>query len=646
MSKSSAPKHSIPFETATKKLLQMMIHSVYTKKEIFLRELISNASDAIDKRYGTALEHPDGSYGPLTRESYAIRLSLNKDKRLLSVSDNGIGMNAEDLKKYLGTIAFSGSGEFRENAAEKDAAELIGQFGIGFYSLFMAADRVSVVSRKAGESQAYIFQSDGDEAYSISPGTRKTVGTDVILHIREEKDVEKDTYDRYLRPYTLYKLVKEYSDYVRWPILLYMPTLAPDEKGEPSEKWGWEQLNSMTPLWKRSAGEVKDEEYEAFFHEQFGKKLDVHAGKKETFRKPLKVLPGHADGKVRMDYILYIPSVSWNSFDTNDDHPGIQLYSAGVKIMDVCEKLLPEEFAFVKGVADCPDLPLNISRETVQSEGVLKSMREVLTRRIQRALEDAMKNDRERYEKFWEDFGKTILVEALDEDNPHHEKLRDIVLFESGSEEIRKTSLEEYISRMKPEQKAIYYAKGKSREEIAKLPEIERPKVLGVEYLCFVDQAESLVPEIMESYRDHPFISLTDGEPEPFLRKNAGTSDADTEEFLAFMKETLKGDADDVIASNRLESHPVILSSGDGITFAMEEGLRKMNPELHAKAKKVLEVNLEHPAVRKIKEIRNTEPAKAEKYARILFNQARLIAGIGIEDPSAYTDLVLSLWTE
>ena len=645
MSESKHLKQPVPFETETEKLLQMMIHSVYTKKEVFLRELISNASDAIDKRYIGALENPGGNIGPLTRESYSIRMAINKEKRLLSVSDNGIGMDEEELKKYLGTIALSGSSEFREASSQKDAEELIGQFGIGFYSLFMVADRVSVVSRKPGKEEAYVFQSDGTTGYKIFKGSRKEPGTDVILHIREEKDAEKDTYDRYLRPYTLYKLVKEYSDYVRWPILLNMPTLVPDEKGNPSEKWGWEQLNSMVPLWKRNANEVKPEDYEAYFNEHFGKKLDVHAGKKEQFRKPLKVITGHADGKVRMDYILYIPSVSWNTFDTNDDYPGLELYSSGVKIMDACEELLTDEFAFVKGVADCPDLPLNISRESVQPEGVLRSMRDVLVRKIQRSLEDLMKNDRERYEVFWNDFGRTVLVEALDEDNPRHEALRGLLLFESSRDAKTKTGLEEYISRMKPGQNAIYYAKGKSRDEIMKLPETERARTVGAEFLCFEGPAEGLVPEILGSYRDHPFISLTDGTPEDFLKTDAG-KDENAEEFLAFVRGILKEDADEVIASKRLDSSPVVLTSGNGITFEMEEGLRKMNPELHAKAKKVLELNLRHPAVKKIDEIRRKEPDKAGKLVRILYNQARLTAGLGIEDMNAYTELLCSLWTE
>lgn len=634
----SEAQKTVPFQTETAKLLQMMIHSVYTKKEIFLRELISNASDALDKRFALALSHPDGSFGPLQRERYAIRLSLNKPDRLLTISDNGIGMDEAELRQCLGTIAFSGSERFGAENAE--AAQLIGQFGIGFYSLFMAADHVKVISRKAGTARAYSFESDGIDSYVIGSSERSECGTDVILHIREEnEDDEADTYNRYLREYTLYQLVKQYSDYVRWPILLYMPIPVPDEHGEPTEKWSWERLNSMTPLWMRKRSDVSEADYEAFWREHVVKPNDLNAENHERLAKPLRSIPLSIEGTVQFRALLYIPPCAWNDWDTEKDSPGLELYSSGVKISEHEKRILPEEYPFLRGAVDCPDLSLNLARDEVRSEKTLRLIREAISKRIRRALIRILAEDRSGYEIFFESFGRSLKLSAMED--PSREELKDLLLFESREGKI---SLQEYIASLHEGQNGIYYARGKNREEIARLPETERAEKLGVNYLCFTDPVDGLFAQVFNDYQGHPFISLSEGEAEAFLKRSSKTRN--DEGLREFILEVLGNEIDDAVLSDRLESHPVMLGSGEGITFEMEREMKRMGSESPVRAKKILEINPDHPAVRALKKTKQNDRKTAEKYVRILYQQARLIAGLEIGDPIGYTDLICSLWYE
>lgn len=634
-------KQTVQFQAETQKLLQMMIHSVYTEKEIFLRELISNASDALDKRYMLALAHPDQNIGPLQREAYSIRLTLNKKERLLCVSDNGIGMNEEDVHACLGTIAFSGTDGFRLSGEETD--RLIGQFGIGFYSLFMAADRVNVITRKAGDEQAWVFASDGINGYTVSAAKRESCGTDVILHIRE--DDGKDTCNRYLREYTLYKLVKRYSDYIRWPILLYMPVPVPDKDGTPTEKWGWQKLNSMIPLWHRRAPDVTQEEYEAFWQEQFLDPSLIEEEKKDIIAHPLRTLHLSIEGKTDFKALVYIPACAWKTYDTKDDRKGLQLYSSGVRIMDVCRDVLPEAFPFVKGAVDCGDLPLNISRETVQSKQVLSSIRDVLHKRIGRALAECMKNERERYEIFFASFGKALKAAAMEAQGSEQKRLADLLLFECGASE-KPVSLAEYCAHMRPEQNAVYYACGRNRQEIQRLPETEAARAAKADFLCLSGLADTLIPQVLGSYDGHPFISLADGEAEVFLQNRSVLSDVRKEKLLRLVKEAAGKEIDDAVLSVRLRTSPVLLSSGNGITYEMEKSLHENDPASPVKAERILELNASHPAVQTICRIMDTHPERARKYALILVRQAYMTAGLAIEDPASYTELLCSLMTE
>ena len=635
-------QETIPFQTETVKLLQMMIHSVYTTKEVFLRELIANASDAIDKRFALALEHPDDKIGPVTRESYMIRITPNKEKRLLTISDNGIGMDADDLRRCLGTIAFSGSGLFQEETQHAD--DLIGKFGIGFYSLFMAADHVKVVSKKAGTEQAWIFESDGIDSYSITEGKRSECGTDVILHIREETAEGADEYNCFLREYPLYKLVKKYSDYIRWPIRLLMPIPVPDENGEPTEKWSYELLNSMTPLWKRQRSEVKEEETLAFFREHYAKPSEYET-LQGAAEPPLRTLLLRIEGNVEFSALIYIPSSPWKTYDTKEDVKGLELYSSGIRVREAAEELLPSAYPFLKGAVDCADLPLNITRENLQSNAEIAAIRDVIERKTTAALMEAMQNNRTDYERFFQSFGKSLKLSAMETEGSEREKLQKLLLFEVSDQE-GLISLEEYEKKMIHGQKAVYFAKGNSRTEILSLPESERPRRRGIPFLCAVDMVDELCARVFVRWKNYPFVSLSDRQADLLFDAGSPFSKEETDELLQFIKTSIGNEAAEVIASRKLESHPVLLSSGSGISFEMERDYQKQNPDAGIGNHAVLEVNLSHPALRKLNSARKSDPKRAVSYAVILYNQARMMAGLPIKDPVTYTDLLTDLFTE
>ena len=621
------------FKAESQRLLDLMIHSIYTHKEIFLREIISNASDAIDKLCYLSLT--DENVG-LKREDFAITLSVDKENRTLTVSDNGIGMDADELENNLGVIASSGTYQFRQGLDKEAEADVIGQFGGGFYSAFMVADHITVISRKYGQEQAYRWESDGLEGYTIEPCTRDAVGTDIIMHIKPDGDEEPDEYGQYLQEYALRRLVKKYSDYIRFPIKMMMPHSqvkegSPQDKPEYEEVLAWETLNSMVPLWQRKKADVTREEYDKFYQERFG---DPAA--------PLSVITVSAEGAVTYKALLYIPSQAPSQYYTEDYKPGLQLYASGVMIMDSCADLLPDYFNFVRGVVESPDLSLNISRELLQHDRQLKIISANLEKKIKAELERMLRDDREKYETFYRSFGRQLKLCALDNYGARKEQLQDLLLFYSSTEK-KPVTLAEYVSRMQPEQKFIYFASGDTVDAIDHMPQTELLKDHNMEILYFTDKADEFLPDMLQKYQDKPFRSAIDGDLELGDEQKPDETDSHQESF-AFLKEALGDKVDQVKASTRLKTHPVCLSSGQGITFEMEKYFTAVQPELGMKAKRILEINVDHPAFAAFETARITDPDKAKKYAQILYNQACLIAGLPIENPSAYTDLICSLW--
>ena len=621
------------FKAESQRLLDLMIHSIYTHKEIFLREIISNASDAIDKLCYLSLT--DENVG-LKRENFAITLSVDKENRTLTVSDNGIGMDADELENNLGVIASSGTYQFRQGLDKEAEADVIGQFGVGFYSAFMVADHITVISRKYGQEQAYRWESDGLEGYTIEPCTRDAVGTDIIMHIKPDGDEEPNEYGQYLQEYALRRLVKKYSDYIRFPIKMMMPHSqvkegSPQDKPEYEEVLAWETLNSMVPLWQRKKADVTREEYDKFYQERFG---DPAA--------PLSVITVSAEGAVTYKALLYIPSQAPSQYYTEDYKPGLQLYASGVMIMDSCADLLPDYFNFVRGVVESPDLSLNISRELLQHDRQLKIISANLEKKIKAELERMLRDDREKYETFYRSFGRQLKLCALDNYGARKEQLQDLLLFYSSTEK-KPVTLAEYVSRMQPEQKFIYFASGDTVDAIDHMPQTELLKDHNMEILYFTDKADEFLPDMLQKYQDKPFRSAIDGDLELGDEQKPDETDSHQESF-AFLKEALGDKVDQVKASTRLKTHPVCLSSGQGITFEMEKYFTAVQPELGMKAKRILEINVDHPAFAAFETARITDPDKAKKYAQILYNQACLIAGLPIENPSAYTDLICSLW--
>ena len=624
------------FKAESKRLLDLMINSIYTHKEIFLREIISNASDAIDKLCYLSLT--DDKVG-LTRDQFEIRLSIDKERRLLTVSDNGIGMDEADLENNLGVIASSGSLQFRKEleGAESAETDIIGQFGVGFYSAFMVADQITVVTKKYGSDQAYRWQSDGVDGYTIEPCEKDAVGTDVIMHIKPDTEEEKDEYSQYLREYPLYKLVKKYSDYIRFPIRMLMPHPelkegSTEENPEYEEKFEWDTLNSMIPLWQRKKGDVTKEEYDEFYQQRFSDP-----------NPPLSVITVAAEGAVTYKALLFIPEKAPLRYYSEEYEGGLQLYSAGVMIMDKCAELLPECFNFVRGVVESPDLNLNISRELLQHDRQLKLICANLEKKVRSELERLLRDEREKYESFWQSFGRQLKLSAMDNYGAKKDVLQDLLLFYSSTEK-KLTTLGEYVTRMREEQKYIYFASGDTVEAIDHMPQTELLKEHSMEILYFTDKADEFLSDILRTYQDKPFRSVTDGDLElPGEEKKDGDNERYKEAF-AFIKDALDGAVDEVKVSTRLKTHPVCLSSGEGVTFEMEKYFKAAQPELGLKAKRILELNVDHPAFLTFETARLTDPERAKKYARIFYNQAQLIAGLPIDDPSAYTDLLCSLW--
>ena len=634
------------FKAESQRLLDMMINSIYTHKEIFLREIISNASDAIDKMCYLALT--DKSVG-MSRKDFEIILTLDKENRTLTVSDNGIGMNAEELEQNLGTIAFSGSKKFSEEIEQADKerqgtasgnfadqVDIIGQFGVGFYSAFMVADKVEVVTKKYGEDQAYRWVSEGAGGYTIEEAERDGQGTDVIMHIREDGE-EQDEYSQYMREYPIYKLVKKYSDYIRFPIKMLMPHPEIKEGSDPKnpefyEVYEYEVFNSMVPLWQRKRADVTKEEYEEFYKSNF-----------QDDTPPLETITVSVEGMVSYDALMFIPELIPNKYYSDEFSGGLQLYSSGVLIMDKCKELLPEYFNFVRGVVDTPDLSLNISRELLQHDRQVKLISKNLEKKIHSKLEELRDKDREKYEKFYKSFGRQLKLCALDDYGKYKNELQDFLMFYSSTEN-KFVTLAEYVDRMKEDQEYIYYASGDSIDAVDKMPQTEILKDKGIEILYFTDSTDEFIPDMFGKYKEKKFMSVIDGD---FDLGDGKTDEKMTETFkdtFDFVKETLGDKVDVVKATTKLKSHPVVISSGEGITFEMEKYFTAVNPELGMKAKRILELNVDHKAFLALDRARQDDPERAKKMCEVLLNQALLIAGLPIEDPSGYTDIVCSFF--
>ncbi len=620
------------FKAESKRLLDLMINSIYTHKEIFLREIISNASDAIDKLCYKSLT--DENVG-LKREDFRITIHADPDGRTLTVSDNGIGMDESELENNLGVIASSGTYQFRQEVGkDSEDVDIIGQFGVGFYSAFMVADQITVITKKYGESQAYRWESDGADGYTVTPCDKETVGTDIIMHIKPDEGEE--TYGEFLQEYTLRSLVKKYSDYIRWPIRMEVSKSrkkedSPEDKPEYESYKEEETLNSMVPLWQRKKSDVSQEEYDKFYQEKFN-----------DFTAPQSVITVSAEGQVSYKALLYIPSRPPFDYYSADYERGLQLYSAGVMIMDKCADLIGEHFGFVKGVVDSPDLSLNISRELLQHDRQLRLMANNIEKKVKGELERMLREDREGYEKFYKNFGRQLKVGCLNNYGAKKELLQDLLLFYSSTEK-KLVTLSEYVDRMPESQKVIYYAAGEDVANMDNLPQTELLRERNVEILYLTDQPDQLLMEVLREYKEKSFRSAVDGDLE--LEDMPEEKPAEEyKEALDFIKEALGQEVDEVRVSRKLKTHPVCLTCGEGVSFEMERYFAVAQPEMGMKAKRILELNVDHPAFATLDSARAADPEKARKYAQVLFNQAKLIAGLPITDPSGYTDLLCSLW--
>ena len=624
------------FQAESKRLLDLMINSIYTHKEIFLRELISNASDAIDKLYYRTLE--DGATG-LSREDFSIQLAVDKEARTLSISDNGIGMTQEELDNNMGVIARSGSLQFKQEAEKKDEVDIIGQFGVGFYSAFMVSSRVTVDTKAFGSDEAWHWESTGLDGYEITPGAKADRGTTITLYLKE--DSEDENYSEFLDQFRLQDLVKKYSDYIRYPIRMEVShthvkegTGVDGKDPEYETHTEVETLNSMTPIWKKAKSEVTDEEMNAFYKEKF-----------YDWQDPLKVIRTSTEGAATYTALLFIPSHAPMDYYTREYEKGLQLYASGVLIMDKCADLLPDCFSFVKGLVDSQDLSLNISREMLQHDRQLKLIASRLEKKIASELQSMLNNDREKYEQFWKAFGLQMKYGLYDNYGAKKDELKDLVLFTSSAEK-KLTSLKEYVSRMKPEQKYIYYGCGETVERVLSLPQAETLQEKGFEMLCLTDNVDEFALRMLMKYDDKEIrnISSDDLELESTEEKEKVKELAEeNKDMLAFVKESLGDKVKDVRLSGKLKSHAVCITTDGMISTEMEKVLNAMPAQEKIKAQRVLEINGEHPIFQRLQELYQSDKERLKLYAEILYDQALLLEGISLEDPSDFSQKLCQL---
>lgn len=624
------------FKAESKRLLDMMINSIYTHKEIFLREIISNASDAIDKLYFKSLT--DTSVG-MKKSDFTINIAIDKENRTLTVSDNGIGMTEEDLENNLGTIANSGSFAFKKDNDLGDDVDIIGQFGVGFYSTFMVAKEVTVVTKAFGSDQAYKWTSDGVEGYTIEECDKPDgVGTTITLKLKDDTDDEK--YSTYLDQYQIQSLVKKYSDYIRFPIRMEVEHTHYNEEGkEPEVHKAIETLNSMTPIWKKNKSELKDEDYNNFYMEKFG-----------DYEPPIAHIHSKNEGVATYDALLYIPARAPFDYYSKDYEKGLQLYSSGVMIMEKCADLLPDWFSFVKGVVDSEDLSLNISRELLQQDRQLKIIAKNLEKSIKNELAKLLKNDREKYEKFYSVFGLQFKFGIYQSYGAANETLKDLLMFPSSFDG-KNVTLKEYVSRMKEDQKEIYYACGETKERIEMLPQLEKIKDKGYEVLYFTQDVDEFAIKVMINYDGKPFKSISDADLDLDTeeeKEEAKKLDEENKDMFTFMQEAIADKVKTVRLSKKLKTHPVCLSSDGSITIEMEKVLNAMpqNDGNKVKAEKALEINPNHPIFEKLKDLYANDKDKLKDYAKLLYDQALLIEGMSIDNPVEFANLVCELMTK
>ncbi|HBK26376.1 MAG TPA: molecular chaperone HtpG [Clostridiales bacterium] len=630
------------FKAESQRLLDLMINSIYTHKEIFLREIISNASDAIDKLAYTALT--DDKVG-INRDEFAITITRDPENRTLTVSDNGIGMSKDEMIENLGTIAKSGSLGFKQAMEKNDDIDIIGQFGVGFYSAFMVASSITVISRKYGEDKAWKWVSDGADGYTIEETEKAAPGTDVIMTLKA--DTEEEKYSEYLDEYKIRSLIRKYSDYIRYPIRMEVTKSRPveepkgenaegEEKKEPKYEsyTEMETLNSMVPIWQRDKKDVTQEEYETFYRDKFF-----------DYNKPLRTIHYNVEGNVSFKALLYIPGKAPYDFYTKDYKRGLQLYSSGVLIMDNCEDLLPEHFRFVRGVVDSQDLSLNISREMLQHNRQLTIIARNIEKKIKSELKAMLENDREKYEEFYAAFGRQLKYGTVSDYGAHKEATQDLLLFYSHKQG-KLISLKEYVDAMAEGQEKIYYAPGENKERLSKLPQVETLAKKGYDVLLFTEDVDEFVPQTLMTYMEKPFCNVSTedlGLQTEEEKKQAEEKAEEMKGLLTFVKETLGDQVKEVRLSSELGSHPACMIPAEGMSFEMEKYMKRANPEFAFPVGRVLELNPEHAAVQAMQKAMTEDPEKAKDYAKLLCYQAQLMAELPLDDPYAYTELVCKL---
>ncbi len=628
------------FKSESKRLLDLMINSIYTHKEIFLRELVSNASDAIDKYY---FEHA----GHVNPDELEIRLDPDKENRLLTISDNGIGMDKDELEENLGTIAKSGSLAFKEEMDKKEGeknsdVDIIGQFGVGFYSAFMVAKSVTVVSKKDGADTAYKWVSQGDDGYYITETEKETRGTTIILALKD--DTDEEDYSQYLETYTIENLIKKYSDYIRYPIHMQVETSKPKPGTEDQEKPEYETvvedktLNSMVPLWKREKSKIKPEEYNQFYKDHF-----------YDYEDPMRVIHFSVEGNVSFTSLLYIPSHVPQGFYNQDYKKGLQLYSRGVFIMDHAEELLPDYLRFVKGLVDSQDLSLNISREMLQHDNQLKLIAKRIEKKVLSELTTMLTKERDAYEKFWKAFGLNIKFGVYNNWGMDKDKLENLLMFYTSKEQ-KLTTLNEYVDRCKQDQKEIYYVSGSDLEMMDKLPIVQTLKKKDFEVIYLLDDVDEFVMQTLQQFREKTFKNASQGNLDLDTeeeKKELEQTTSDNKDLLDFMKDALKDEVAEVKISNRLSDDPVCLTAGEGVSFEMEKVFANMpegnGPMGGMKAKRILELNPNHPIFQTLKTLFTSDKEKVKEVAEVLYDQALLIEGFPIEDPIAYSRKICEL---
>ena len=622
------------FKAESQRLLDLMINSIYTHREIFLREIISNASDAMDKLAYTALT--DDKVG-LSRDQFAITITRDKENGLLTVSDNGIGMSRAELEENLGTIAKSGSLGFKQAMEKQEDIDIIGQFGVGFYSAFMVASSITVISRKYGEEKAWKWVSDGADGYTIEEAIKDAPGTDIIMTLKA--DTEDDKYSEFLDEYEIRSLVRKYSDYIRYPIKMEvtksrMKETSEEGKPEYESYTEVETLNSMVPIWQRAKKDVSDEEYETFYREKFF-----------DYNKPLRTIHTSAEGTVSFKALMYVPSKAPYDFYSKDFKRGLQLYSSGVMIMENCEDLLPEHFRFVRGIVDSQDLSLNISREMLQHNRQLTIISRNIEKKIKSELKNMLENDREKYEEFFAAFGRQLKYSTVADYGAHKDACKDLLLFYSHKEG-KLISLKEYVEAMAEGQEKIYIVPGENKERLSKLPQVELLKKKGYDVLLFTEDVDEFIPGALMTYLDKPFCNVASedlGLQTEEEKKEAEEKAEQLKGFLTFVKESLGDQVNEVRLSSNLGDHPVCMVPEAGMSFEMEKYMKRVNPEFAFPVGRILELNVEHEAVQAMQKAMTEDPLKAKDYAQLLTYQAQLMAELPIEDPFAYTQLVCKL---